>query len=490
MNLRLVVQLLSVILLTLALAMGLSFAVGALGFGETDEATARGWAFSIAWCLGLAGLGLWLGRRADHTFFRKEALAVIGLGWLLASQVGALPYLFLLPETSWADAFFESASGLTTTGASVYADIESFPRGLLFWRCLSQWIGGLGVVVFFVAILSFLGAGAKILYSNEASAHATDLETARVQEGVKRIALLYLGLSLACFGAYLLCGLGWFDATCHMFATVSTGGFGTQAASLGAFQSPALEWVAVAFMAICGTSFPLVLRALRGDTRALWQNTELRAYYGILLAVTGMLTLMLTAEMPGHHLGEAIRAAAFQAVSIMTTTGFSTTDYTEWLPMGRMLLLLLMIAGGCAGSTAGGCKVIRLVAASRICTHHIERAFRARVVRTLRLNGRIMPEEDQDDIMTFLIMMAMVSGLGILLLSLLEHQLSPPGVLSAVFASLCNIGPGLAEVGPAETYGFMGTPAKLLLSLLMIMGRLELYAILVLFAPSLWKRFH
>nr|WP_234043825.1 TrkH family potassium uptake protein [Cerasicoccus arenae] len=423
--------------------------------------------------------------------FRKEALATIGLGWILASLLGAIPYYLILPDSTFADGVFESASGFTTTGASVYGDLSIFPRGLLFWRCLSQWIGGLGVVVFFVAILSFLGAGAKILYSHESSGTSTDIESGRIQQGVLQILYLYLALSAACALILRALGMSWYDAVCHMFATLSTGGFGVYNSSLGAFPSPAIQWTVIVFMALGGTSFFVLLRVMQGRFRALFTNTEVIAYYSIIGISTLMLTLMLMTEL-GHGATDweaSLRAAAFQTVSIMTTTGFSTVDYQQWLPVGHMLLLFLMVIGGCSGSTGGGAKVVRIVVAFKVCRLQIEKAYRTRVVRPLHINGKVLDKDDQDSIVTWLLLLFLVLTGGIMIVALLEHSLGFTAQVTSVFACLFNIGPGLAEVGPTQNYGFLREPTKLVLSLLMILGRLELYAVLVLFSPALWKRF-
>lgn len=491
MNLRLVLRLVSVILFTVAGAFLISFLAGSLAMGEfTVASTRNGWFKAIGITLAAACTLALAGRSKKKTFFRKEALATIGIGWFLASICGALPYLFLRPETSLIDAFFESVSGLTTTGASVFGNIESFPPSLLLWRSMSQWIGGLGVVVFFVAILSSLGAGARMLYSNEASAQSTDIRSSRIQEGVWRILVLYLALSVACLACLLVAGLEWFDAICHMMTTLSTGGFSTKAASVGAFGNPAVEWVIIVFMFIGGVSFLLQLRVLGGDWRALIQNSEFKAYSTIIVLGSAFIALMLAIEMPGLGAPEsAIRRATFQVVSIITTTGFSTEDFTLWLPAGQVLLLVLMIFGGCAGSTSGGIKVVRILTALKICVKQVERSFRVRVIRPVRVNGRSIPVDEQEGVMTLIVLFAFTAFAGILLLALFEHQLTFAGVISAVISSLFNVGPGLEEVGPVELYDFLRTPSKMLLSILMIMGRLELYAVLALFTPGLWKRF-
>jgi len=489
-NYPIICRLLSVILSAVALAFLLSFLVGEIFFGEIDRPAREEWGLSILIAISLAGLLYFYGRSANPRMFRKEALALIGLGWMIASLVGALPYYLILPETTFADAIFESASGLTTTGASVYGDLNVFPRSLLFWRCMSQWIGGLGVVVFFVAILSFLGAGAKILYTNESSATSTDIESGRIQQGVLQILYLYLGLSAACLLTFRAFGMGWYEAICHMFTTVSTGGFGTHNSSFAEFASPALQWSCIVYMILGGTSFFVLLRAVRGKLHLCYRNTEVNAYLIILGAATLVITGMLIFELGGIDDWEAsLRAAAFQVTSIMTSTGYSSVDYGQWLPVGQMILLILMIIGGCSGSTAGGAKVVRFVVAFKVCVLQIERAYRTRVVRPLHINGKTLDKEDQDNVTIYLIILGLSLIVGILVVALLEHGIDFKTQLSSVIATLFNIGPGLERVGPTGNYGFYREPTKLVFSLLMIMGRLELYAILVLFSPALWKRF-
>lgn len=486
MNTSIVLRLLAVILWILALAMLASLGVSQL-YGE--EAAVQGFFFSVL-ISSAVGVVLWMfGRSEDNRMFRKEALAVIGTGWLLASLFGALPYLTILSHAGFADALFESTSGITTTGASVFADIEEWPRGLLFWRAITQWIGGLGVVVFFVAILAFLGAGAKLLFSNESSAQAGELDYARVQSGVLRIVVFYLLLSVACALTYRLLGMDTFDAVCHMFATVATGGFSTKAASIAAFENPAIEWAAIVFMVLGGTSFLLFLRFLQRDWEGIRRSTEVVAYYFLLVAASIVTTaLLLLKGVYGEPL-EALRAGCFQVASVMTTTGFATADFDGWPPALHILLLLLMLAGGCSGSTAGGAKLVRVVLALRIARLQVERAFRPQVVRTIHMNGRPVPPAAMDDVSRYFLVLGGLTLFSTFVLGIMEPAVSPEGIFSAVQACLFNVGPGFHEVGPAETYAFFTPWSKVFLSLLMVTGRLELFAVLVLFMPSLWRRF-
>jgi trk system potassium uptake protein TrkH len=450
--------------------------------------TGFGISFLIAACM--SGTCLLLGRTGDNTLFRKEALATIGMGWLLASVVGALPYFLILPDVSLAGAFFESASGLTTTGASVLSDLESLPRSLHFWRAISQWMGGLGVVVFFVAVLSFLGAGAKVLYSRESSAQAADLNTSRVQNGVLRLLYLYIGLSVVCTVSYWACGLDWFEAILHMFTTLSTGGFSTRSGSIADFANPALEWCITFFMAIGGMSFLLIIEILRRNWKALKTSTEFKAYAGLLVSFSLLIFVFLVThagDNPDFH--DLIRAATFQVVSIMTTTGFATVDFDLWIPVTHILLLALMFIGGCSGSTAGGTKVIRFIVALKVSAQQIEKAYRSRVVRTLKVNGKSLSLGEQESIVVFIVILSLIVFAGTVIVSFLEPNMSFEGIVSAMAACLFNIGPGFAEVGPSHNFAGLHAYSQIFLSFLMIMGRLELFAFLVLFSPSLWKRF-
>ncbi|MDP0499009.1 MAG: TrkH family potassium uptake protein [Verrucomicrobiota bacterium JB022] len=491
MNYSIVIRLLGTIAVTICLAFLLSWGVAWFLDDGSDWAGPARWGFGISTAIAgaIGTAGLILGRSKNHKMFRKEALATIGLGWIFASVLGALPYYFILPGIHFADCIFESASGFTTTGASILSDLEHMPLSLLFWRSLSQWIGGLGVVVFFVALLSFLGAGAKVLFSRESSAQAADLDASRVQQGVLKILLFYLGLSALCTVVFLMCGLSLYDALNHMFTTLSTGGFSTRSASVADFNNPAFEWAVIVFMALGGCSFLVILRLIKGDWKYLSQSTEVKSYFGIIGGATAMVTLFLYLGLNADSFEGAVRDAAFQVISIMTTTGFATEDYQQWLPATHIIFFILMIIGGCSGSTAGGIKVIRLCVAWKVARHHVERAYRARVVRPLKVNDQHLDQSTIDSIMVFLVQMAMIFLVSTLIVAVLEPQLSFTGNFSAVAATLFNIGPGLEEVGPTQNFAFFHSGTKIFLSLLMILGRLELYAILALFSPALWKKY-
>ena len=490
MNYRIIAKLLSVVAAALCFGNIVSLALAWIYRDHPrEEGALSGFLWSIALCL-LFALGLaFSGRKSGRQMFRKEALTVIGLGWILASVLGALPFVLILDDFSLADGIFESASGFTTTGASVIANVEELPLSLLFWRSMTQWIGGLGVIVFFVAILGFLGAGAKILFSRESSASAAELDSSRIQNGIFRLLYLYLGLSLLCVITYNLVGLDWYEAVNHMFTTISTGGYSTRVESMAAFQNPALEWSAILFMTLGGTSFIVILRFLRGERRQLKETSEVHAYLLILLGTSVLVAGLLLLDGTEENLHDTFRSAAFQVVSIMTTTGYATRDFDQWIPVSHIILLGLMVIGGCSGSTGGGIKVVRLLVGVKVFFYEVEHAYRSHVVRPIRLNGQNVDAQTREGIVSYLMLVTFILFLGTILLALFQPYTSFPGVVSAVFASFFNIGPGFAEVGPTQNFGFLSGFSKILLSLLMILGRLELFAVLVLFSPALWRRY-
>lgn len=490
MNYPLLFRLIAFIVLAVAAAMSASLGVAFL----YDEwlhwpAAIEGFVVSILVALVLGVLLRFLGRKADMRFFKKEALALIGISWILASILGSLPYYLILPDSHFSDAIFESTSGFTTTGASVFTGFESWPRSLLFWRCLTQWIGGLGVVVFFVAILGSLGASGKILFTNESSGTSTDIDAGRFQSGVLQILYFYLAISALCCLAMRFFGLSWYDAVCHTFTTISTGGFSTNSLSIQGFQNPALEWCMIVFMILGGTSFILLLRLVRGDIRAFRRNDEFKVYFMVLFVATLVLTLLRVEDRGELALYENLRAAAFQAVSIMTTSGFSSENFDLWQTPAKMILLALMLIGGCTSSTAGGAKVLRIVILFKVLLQNVEKSYRPNVVRPVKVNGRTLQEANRDNAIGFLTLMISILLISVVGISLIEHQESVATAFSIVYCTLFNIGPGLDQVGPASNFGFLKPVTKFFLSLLMIMGRLELYAILVLFSPSLWRKF-
>lgn len=495
MNYSIIFRLLSIMLTAMGLAFALSAGVAWLYANEGREGGAIfgfGVSVGVAWILAL--LAYLCSFKAKLHLLRKEAMCSIGLGWLVASMIGAIPYALIL-DCSLADALFESSSGLTTTGATVLSGLDELPRSLLFWRAISQWIGALGIVAFFVILLPFVGGDAKVLFTNESTVEVQDLQSSRVRGGVLQLIYLYLGLSLLAFLAFRLCGMTWYEAICHMFTTVATGGFSLYDESVAYFNSPLIEWVFIVFMLAGAMNFLVLLHLLKGNGRPLYRNTETRFFYTMVLGSTLLITALVWQQdiastgTESNSLWASLRLSFFQVVSITTTSGFATTDFDVWPQWTHFLLLALMIIGGSSGSTAGGLKVIRLAVAVKVIRVAIEGAFRNHVIRLIKVNGRQLSDAAKESILVYIVLIAIISHLSLLILAGLEPELSFKGLYSASIAMLNNIGPGLQEVGPSQTYAGFKDVTKYFFSLLMIMGRLEFYVILVLFLPSLWKRF-
>ena len=489
-------------------------------FGEATEFEAAGfWGIcgAIACSLGSGSLLYLIGRKEHGTILRKEALAIVGLSWIYSGILGCLPFLFsgsmVAPNVPMTipDALFESISGFTTTGASVLRELEDpalVPRSVLFWRSFTHCLGGMGIIVLFVAILRHLGAGGKVLMKREVPGPTSEAVRPRVRESAIVMWVIYVAFTLILSLILWLEGMSVFDAFCHSFGSMATGGFSTHNASVGYFNSWLIEFTIAVFMVIAGTNFSLYflsLKNLRSSKDHSWKHffvplrndIEYRTYLIILASATIFLTYNLLSNQIYDNLPEALRYAGFQAVSIMTTTGYGTGDFDTWNESSKMLLLLLMFVGGCAGSTAGGIKVIRFVLFAKIIWLEIEKSFRPNVVRPVRIGSANIEQGIRNDVTVYFSLVLIIFIFSSLLLTAMEPntewRLNKPEKLidctSAVVATLNNIGPGVGELGPTENYADFTLSGKVLLTVLMLLGRLELFAILVLFVPSFWKNY-
>jgi len=432
--------------------------------------------------------------RMPGGLMRREAVAVVGLGWILSGVFGAVPYVLCPPHMDLASAWFEAVSGFTTTGSSVMADIETWPRGMLLWRATTQWLGGIGILVLFVAVLSFLGVGSKALFQNESSLHAGRAGLARIQDMALLLVVIYLLFSVACTIGLRAMGLSWFNAVCHAMATVSTGGFSPHNASVGYYSGWANGWLIeswiVIFMALCSINFILFVAIMRRNWARVREEEDARWFLGMLALVSVAITGGVMAE-GGVALGDALRGAVFSVVSIMTTTGFGTVDYELWPVWCQVILGLLMLVGGCAGSTAGGPKIGRIVLFLKLARHEVNASFRPNLVFHATHNGRPVDVRGRAAVVFFLALYLLIGLVSVFVVAALESgtAISLETAASSVMATLSNIGPAFGGVGPTENFAdFRGT-TKSFLAVLMILGRLELFAVLALLLPSLWKRY-
>jgi len=462
--------------------------------------------YDIAVKLGLClGIGLISGlvcsytyRPSDNVQLRlttREGVAVVGLSWIFATIMSALPY-YLITDISFASAIFEAASGLSTTGATIYSDVEILPRGLLFWRSLTQWMGGLGIIVFSLALLPFLGAGGMQLYKAEVSGVTKNKIAPRMADAARSLWGIYIALTLLLWLCLTLQGMSSFDAINHAFTTLATGGFSTKNTSLSAF-TPLMQWTIIAFMFLAGISFSVHFLFLRQGLKAYKQNEEC-VYYTLFICVsiaiiatylyfdiTQSAQSLLNEDPVSYTVERALRDASLQVVSIITTTGFVTADYLQWPLFTQGILLLLLFIGGCAGSTAGGIKVMRIILSFRLIGNELNRLSHPHAVERIKMNGHSVNPDVLKGVATFIILYVIVNLLGTIALLACDYDFVT--AFSAVATSISNVGPGFGNVGPVSNFGFMNDAALTILAGLMIFGRLEMLTLLLLFTPKFWR---
>lgn len=450
------------------------------------DGNGESFAIAMAAILG-GGAALWLPVRTHRRELRiRDGFLVVVALWLVLGLSAALPFLLLdEPSMPVADAIFEAVSGLTTTGATAIVGIDSLPHSLLFYRQMLQWLGGMGIIVLAVAILPMLGIGGLQLYRAETPGPMKDQKlTPRVAETAKGLWYIYLGLTVLCALGYRAAGMGWFDAVAHSFSTVAIGGFSTHDASLGYFGSPAVEGVAMVFMVLAGINFALHFVAWRGRSFAAYrQDPELRTYLGFLAALALAAGGWLYATDAFAGAGEAFRTGAFQAIAFATTTGFTTSGYTAWPGMLPVLLLLASFVGGCAGSTGGGLKVIRVLLLMKQGWREIQRLIHPNAHVSIRLGEATLSDRVVGAVWGFFA--AYVAAFVFFLIALMALGLDQVSAFSAVAACLNNLGPGLGEVG--ANYAGLEPAAKLLLAFAMLLGRLEVFTLLVVLTPGFWR---
>ena len=481
MNLTLTLRILGALLLFLAAAL---LAPLPFSFYYADGAWAA-FLLSSLICALVGGL-LFFYFRGPIELSVREGFAVVTFGWTVFALFGALPYLISGAIPSPLNAVFETMSGFTTTGSTILTNVEALPPSLLFWRALTHWLGGMGIIVLSLAILPMLGVGGMQLFKAEVPGPTADRLKPRIQDTAKMLWGVYFLLTLLEMILLLLGGMGFFDALCHSFATLATGGFSTRNASVGAFDSAYIDGVITLFMILAGINFALHFQVLRGRARDFFQSEELRVYLGLLLVTT--LIVMIFNGLSGIYagIGANLRFSLFQVSSIMTTTGFGTADFELWPVLTQYLLVLLMFVGGCAGSTAGGMKVARVLLLFKNAQVQLFCLIHPRAIRLVKLGHRPVEREVLQGILGFFALFIGVFVGGSLLVAASGMDLVSAG--AAVVACLANIGPGLGTVGPTDTFAQVPGFGKAVLIFCMLMGRLELFTVLVLFVPSFWRK--
>ena len=469
-----------------------AFMLPALGislfFGEWDAAI--GFGYTIAVILVLAAVLFPLCRKAGRVFGAREGLACVSLGWVSLSVLGCLPFLISGQIPSFVDALFETVSGFTTTGSSILRDVEALPKGLLYWRSFSHWLGGMGVLVFLLAIVP-AGDGDKGFTMHLLRAESPGPDVGKLVPKIRQttviLYIIYVVLTVINV-IFLLCGgMDFLEALCTAFGTAGTGGFGVKNDSLASY-SPYIQWVTTIFMFLFGVNFSCYYLLLMRQTKAVFRDEELRLYVGLALGCVLLIVLNVWFGMRGAYetVEETVRHAAFQVSSIMTTTGYATTDFDLWPAFSKGLLLMLMVVGACAGSTGGGMKCARVLLLFKSLRRNIRQVLNPRTVQVIRNNGKVVDEKIVANTNAYLAAYVVVIIVSFLIISL--DGFSVGTNLSAVLACFNNIGPGLEAVGPTCNFADYGILSKLTLTVCMLAGRLEIFPILILFSRSTWKR--
>ena len=488
--------------------------IGVWAFWRVSEGV-ESEAASVIALSGSAGFGLALGaalwvlaRGVPLVVGRREALLLVAASWLLGALLSGLPYYIwpvwdiesgaTHPFHSAVDCYFEAMSGLTTTGATILSDVSALPKSLLLWRSLTQWLGGVGIVVLFVAVLPSLGVGGKNLYRVEAPGPKSEGIHPQIRETARTLWLIYLGLTLLAAFLFRVFGMDWIDSVSHALCALATGGFSTKNSSIGGFNSASIDMITILFMFLAGVNFSVYHQAVTGKVRSIFKDTELLCYITFLVVGSVIVSACLfnqpiittSGEVLEPSAAQAVRHGVFATASQQTTTGFCTADFNGWPFVAKGVLIVLMFVGGCSGSTAGGIKVMRVWIAIKVMASELEKIFRPHVVRPVKVSDAVVDEELKLGTLAYVLGILVIWAAGAGLIMLFEqasHECSLTTAGTASLATVCNIGPGLGKVGAVENYGWFTAQSKLVMCVLMVIGRLEVFAIAVLFLPRFWR---
>jgi len=418
---------------------------------------------------------------------KREGYLIVALGWVLMAVFGTLPYVLSNSIPNYTNAFFETISGLTTTGATILNDIEALPRGVLFWRSMTQWIGGMGIIVLTIAILPLLGVGGMELFASESPGPTKDKIHPRIKETAKRLWIIYFSLTVLQCILLMFAGMDFYDAINHALTTMSTGGFSTKQDSIAYFDSPMIHYIIIVFMFLAGTNFTLLYFGFKFKFKKFWQNDEFKWYVmAVVILLATIIPTVYTIYGNSHGFEKAFRDSLFQIVSIITTTGYASADFTTWGAFVAFIFFLLLFSGASAGSTSGGMKLVRIILLMKNGFLEFKRRLHPNAIVPVNLNGQVVSSKIIYNLLAFAFFYLFVFVVGSIIMTLLGVDFIE--AVSAVATSVGNVGPGIGKLGPAYTFDSLPTLAKWVLSFLMLLGRLELFTIAILFTPYFWRR--
>ena len=486
MNIRSILNILAALLTLLGFSMLVPAGI-AFGFGGSDLS---GFLYSFAISI-IIGLPIWFFTRKGYSVTNKDGFAIVTFAWIITGVVGALPFYLSGAIPNITDAFFESMSGVTTTGATIIGNpvtlphlpngIESLPHGILFWRSFIQWIGGMGIIVFTIAILPLLGVGGVQLFKAEVPGPVSDKIRPRVRETAKYLWMVYIGITIAEIIMLQIAGMNWFDAVCHSFTTMPTGGFSTKNASIGFYDNVGIHYIIIFFMIIAGTNFSLHFRAITGDIKSYFRNSEFLTYFWLIALVTVALTFSLVIRS-GNWSHTHFIDSLFQTVSILTSTGYTTADYELWAFFAQFLILILMFIGAMGGSTGGGMKIVRVMLILKYAALETRRMLHAKAIIPIRIGEKYISGDVIRNTLGFYLLYVFIFVFTAFFLTTLNIDLkSSMGVAAS---ALGNIGPALGEFGPTDNYALLPSVGKWLLTFCMLLGRLEIFTVVVLFSRT------
>lgn len=437
----------------------------------------------------IIGIVTWLlSRNSNNRLEKREGFLIVVFGWIAVSIFSSLPYLLsgVIPDIS--NSVFESVSGLTTTGATVIDDIESVPRGILLWRSLTQWIGGMGIIVLTIAIFPLLGIGGVELFVAEVPGPTSDKIHPRIKETAKMLWFIYLGLTVTLTMLLFSRNMNFFDSLNHALTTMATGGFSTKNLSIAHFDDVYVHYIITLFMFIAGTNYTLIYFGLKGSFKRVWKSEEFKSYVSIILLLVFIITLVLF-NISDYNLEKSIRIAIFQVISIISTTGFVITDYTNWTSSLTLLFFILFFVGGCAGSTSGGIKIIRHLVFYKNSFLELKRLLHPKGLIRIKIDKKIVAPRILTHVLVFLLFYLMIFLIGSVIMTVILSDFDEPilSSIGAVATSLGNIGPAISELGPMNNFSSIPFVGKWILTFIMLLGRLEIFTVLILFSPSFWR---